>query len=36
MSIDKVVDSATEAVSVVTPGSRIAVGGFGLWGFPWH
>ena len=34
MSIDKVIGSAAEAVSVVTPGSSIAVGGFGLCGVP--
>ena len=34
MSIDKVMGSAAEAVAVVTPGSSIAVGGFGLCGTP--
>ncbi len=34
MSIDKVIGSAAEAVSVITPGSSLAVGGFGLCGTP--
>lgn len=34
MSIDKVVGSADEAVSVIDAGSSIAVGGFGLCGIP--
>jgi 3-oxoacid CoA-transferase subunit A len=33
--IDKVVGGAAEAVADVTPGSSLAVGGFGLVGIPW-
>src|SRR6476620_5185807 len=33
--MDKVVDSAAEAVADIASGSRIAVGGFGLAGIPW-
>ncbi len=34
MSIDKVVASAEQAIEQITPGSSIAVGGFGLCGIP--
>lgn len=35
MSVDKVVPGAADAVADVSPGSSLAVGGFGLAGIPW-